>query len=70
MEETLPQFAMGKRVNLVSVAASLWEALRQYVGLNRKSRRPPDDGYSACLAHKHCIKRFDISQATALRLNP
>jgi len=46
MDETLPHFAVGKSANLLSVAASLWEAMRWYVGLRcRKLRRPQGDGY-------------------------
>jgi len=70
MEQTLPHFAMGKSANLPSVAASLWGALRRYVGLKRrKSRRPQGDGYRRLFSTRPCLKRFDISQALALRLN-
>src|SRR5438093_5913781 len=65
MDETLPHFALGKRANLLAVAASLREA-RAGVLEAHALRRPQGDGYRRLFSTRSCLKRFDISRASAL----
>jgi hypothetical protein len=73
MDETLPHFALGKRANLL--AANL--AQPSWLWGRRASCLPDVNqawtpGYATTMspiAHR-TLKRFDISQTSALRLNP
>jgi len=71
MDETVPHFALGKRANLPSLAASRGKRCARMKGWTAGNHvAPQGDGYSVPFAHWRCIKRFDISRAPALRLNP